>query len=77
MEKEEMIANVEKGLMPCGCERKACNCNLTNVEYTMKYSAAMSAMLKYNKKELLQNKGKLLKATKNQFKKAAELIKKK
>lgn len=62
--------------LPCGCDKGKCKCNLSALEYAIRYSSKLSTMLK--KKGLLKNKKKeIIKAAGKQLKDAVRFLKKK
>lgn len=71
---KKIQANLAKGLMPCGCEKKQCKCKLSAIEYVQLYGGGL---LKGKGKELLKNKKKdIAKAAGKQIKAAWKFMKK-
>lgn len=74
-EEERIKDNIIRGLMPCGCERGKCNCQLSNIEYVMKYQKYMGQVIKHNTGFLRENKKRIIRETGKNIKEAYKFLK--
>ena len=74
-QEKEIRDNIDRGLMPCGCERSKCKCKISNILYVMKYQRFMGSVIKHNTGFLRENKKRVAKEVGKNMKEAYRFLK--